>query len=191
MRVERARAGKAFELPAVEQARIDARGEILEARERPAPFALLDQRLHRLLADALQRAERVADRAVLDREMRVAGVDVGRQALDSAAAHVLDEDRELVGQRHVEAHRRGIEFGAVVRLQPGRLIGDQRVGGGVALVEAVAGELVDQVEQLVGLGRRDVVVRRAALDEGRALGVHLRLDLLAHRAAQQVRLPSE
>ena len=27
----------------------------------------------------------------------------------------------------------------------------------------------------------------AALDEGRALGVHLRLDLLAHRAPQQVR----
>ena len=29
-------------------------------------------------------------------------------------------------------------------------------------------------------------MRRAALDEGRALRVHLRLDLLAHRAAQQV-----
>ena len=77
---------------------------------------------------------------------------------------------ELVGQRHVEAHRRGVEFGAVVRLQPGRLIGDQRVGGGVALVEAVAGELVDQVEQLVGLGRRDLVVRRAALDEASRAG---------------------
>ena len=93
MRVERAGAGEAFELAAVEQPRVDARGEILEAGERPAPLALLDQRLHRLLADALERAERIADRAVLDGEMRVAGVDVGRQALDPAAAHVLDEHR--------------------------------------------------------------------------------------------------
>ena len=68
-RVERARAGEAFELAAVEQPRVDPRGEILEACERPAPLALGDQRLHRLLADALERAERIADRAVLDREM--------------------------------------------------------------------------------------------------------------------------
>ena len=116
----------------------------------------------------------------------MARVDVGRQAFDAAAAHVLDEHAELVGQRHVEAHRGGVEFGPVMRLQPGGLIGDQRVSGGVALVETVARELVDHVEQLVGLGRRDLVVRRAALDEDRALGIHLRLDLLAHRAAQQV-----
>ena len=108
----------------------------------------------------------------------------GRHSI--AAAHVLDEHRELVGERDIEAHRRGIEFGAVMRLQPGGLIGEQGVGRSVALVEAVAGELVDQVEQLVGLGCRDVVVRSAALDEGRALGVHLRLDLLAHRSPQQV-----
>ena len=119
--------------------------------------------------------------------MGVAGVDVGRQALDSAAPHVLDEQRQLVGLRHVEAHRGGVEFGAVMRLQPGGLVGDQRVAGGVALVEAVAGELVDRVEQLVGLGRGNVVVLRAALDKARTLRVHLRLDLLAHRPAQQGR----
>ena len=61
MRVERAGAGEALELAPVEQARVDARGEILEARERPSPLALLDQRLHRLLADALESAERIAD----------------------------------------------------------------------------------------------------------------------------------
>ena len=89
---------------------------------------------------------------------------------------------------HVEAHRRGVEFDRVVRLQPGGLVGDERVGGGVALVEAVARELVDQVEQLVGLGGRDGIDPRAALDEAGALGVHLRLDLLAHGAAQQIGL---
>ena len=60
-RVERARAGEAFELAPVEQARIDPRGEIVEAGERPVAFALVDQLLHRPLADALERAERVAD----------------------------------------------------------------------------------------------------------------------------------
>ena len=42
--VERAGAGEAFELAAVEQPRIDPRGEILEAGERPVAVALLDQR---------------------------------------------------------------------------------------------------------------------------------------------------
>ena len=110
----------------------------------------------------------------------------GRQST-LAAAHVLDEHAELVGQRHVEAHRRGEEFGGVMRLQPGGLVGDQRISGGVALVEAVAGELVDQVEQLVGLGRGDLVVVAQPSTKRGALRVHLRLDLLAHRAAQQVR----
>ena len=84
--------------------------------------------------------------------------------------------------KHIDAAKNSCR---VVRLQPGGLIGEQRIGGGVALVEAVAGELVDQVEQLVGLWRIDVVCR-ATLDEARALGVHFRLDLLAHGAAQQV-----
>ena len=75
-----------------------------------------------------------------------------------------------------------------MRLQPGGLVGDQRVSGGVALVEAVAGELVDQIEQLVRLVCGNPVHPRTALDEARALGVHLGLDLLAHRAAQQVGL---
>ena len=36
-------------------------------------------------------------------------------------------------------------------LQPRSLIRQQRIGGGVAFVEPVASELVDQVEQLVRL----------------------------------------
>ena len=151
--VEGARGGKAFDLAAVEQARIDAFGEIVQRLERPLRLALRDQRFHRLLADALERAQGVANLAVLDREGRLARVDAGRQALDLAPAHVLDEQGELVGQRDVEAHRRRVEFGPVMRLQPGRVIGDERVSGGVRLVEAVAGELVDQVEQLGRLGR--------------------------------------
>jgi hypothetical protein len=54
-----------------------------------------------------------------------------------------------------------------MRLQPGGVIGDQRVGGGVALVEAVAGELVDQVEQLVGLARLDVLAAQPSTKRAR------------------------
>src|SRR5687768_3347185 len=80
-RLQRAGAGEAFELAAVEQAGVDPAREILKAGKRAAAPTLRDQRFHRFLADALERAERVADLSVLDREMRLAGVDVGGQAL--------------------------------------------------------------------------------------------------------------
>jgi hypothetical protein len=57
----------------------------------------------------------------------------------------------------------------------------------MALVEAIARELVDQIEQLVRRLGVDVIMFAAALHEGIALRVHLGLDLLAHRAAQQIR----
>src|SRR3546814_7187142 len=47
-------------------------------------------------------------------------------------------------------------------------------------------ELVDQIEQFVGLVRGDIVGFGTAFDKDRALRVHLGLDLLAHRAAQQI-----
>ena len=189
-RIECAGRTQRLELPFVEQTRIDALCHIAQRREPPLGVPLGDQFLHRPLADALQRGERVANGVAvlvrLDREIGLARVDVGGQARHAQPAHVIDEHAQLVGQRHVEAHRRGVEFGRVMCLQPRGLIGEQRIGRRVALVEAVARELVDQVEQLVGLGRRDVVMLLAAGDEDRALLVHLRLDLLAHRAAQQV-----
>ena len=52
-------------------------------------------------------------------------------------------------------------------------------------VEAIARKFVDQVEQLVRLFCVDLV-GLAPLDEACALRVHFRLDLLAHRAAQQI-----
>src|SRR5690348_2916810 len=97
--VEGSSSGQTLELTPVEQPGVDARGEILEAAERTAAFALGDQLLHRLAADALERAQRIANGSIVHCEMRVACVDVGRQALDSAAPHVLDKHRQLVSQR--------------------------------------------------------------------------------------------
>jgi len=72
-----------------------------------------------------------------------------------------------------------------MRLQPRGLIADQRVGRGVRLVEAVAGEFFHQVEDGVGLGFLDAIGGRAGQESG-ALPGHLLDVLLAHRAAQQV-----
>ena len=53
-----------------------------------------------------------------------------------------------------ERQHRGHELGRIVRLQPRGLVRDQRVRGRVRLVEAVAGELLHQVEDRVGLVAR-------------------------------------
>ena len=59
--VESAGGGKTFDLPPVEQPRIDPLGEIVERLERAFRLALLNQGLHSLLADALQRAQSVTN----------------------------------------------------------------------------------------------------------------------------------
>ena len=64
--------------------------------------------------------------------------------------------------------------------------GDQRVGGGVRLVEAVIGELRHQVEHLDGLRlRRCRAPSRRSMKISRCASIS-DADLLAHRAAQQV-----
>ena len=73
--------------------------------------------------------------------------------------------------------------------QIGRLVSDQGIGGGMALVEAIAGESGDLVENLRRLATVNAVIR-GALHKGIALGVHLGLDLLTHRPAQHIR-PAE
>ena len=71
-----------------------------------------------------------------DDEAVVGGVDVGRQHLDPHLLAAVDEERDLVlGRHHRGDHRRHV-LGRVVRLQVGGAVGDQRVAGGVGLVEA-------------------------------------------------------
>src|SRR5665811_1905485 len=94
---------------------------------------------------------------------------------------------ELVGIAHVERHRRRQELDREIRLHIGGLVGDQRVSRGVALVEAVFGEALEQIEDGVGLVALDVIFYRT-LDEIVALRLHLLANFLAHGAAQQIGL---
>ena len=98
----------------------------------------------------------------------------------------LDQDRELRGVAQIVGHHRREELDRIVRLQPRRLIRDNRVGGGVRFVEAVAREFFEQVEDFVRLALGDVVLLATTLHEGLALLLHLLDLLLAHRAAQQI-----
>ena len=148
--VERARLDQRLEQAAVEDAAAGARGEVEDVGERAAGGALGDQRIDRLDADAADRGQRIADRAavraVLDGELGAAVVDVGRPELDADPRDLLAVEVELVLIGAVHRHRRGEELDRVVGLEIGGLVGEQRVGGGVRLVEAVAGELRDLLE---------------------------------------------
>ena len=158
-----------------------------EAAEAPHPVPRVEHHLDRPLPHPLDRAEAEADRLPHDGERVIALVDVGRQHADAhvaALAEVLG-DGVRGGELGVE-HRRHEGHG-VVRLQIRRLVGQHGVGDAVALVEAVAGEGLDVVPQLLGL-----LPRHPALDRPRGeLLLHLGHDvdlLLAHGLAQHVRL---
>ncbi len=178
-----------FELPLVEGFGIDPPGEIEQVLEATIGLALAHDRLHRLRPDAFHGGKGVADRGagfgLLDGELDPGAVDVGRQQLDLEAVELLAEDVELVGIAEIEGHRRGKELDRIVRLEIGGLEGDQRIGRGVALVEAVAGEFRHLIEDMIGDALADAALRRA-IDERLALRVHLGLDLLAHGTAQQI-----
>ena len=89
-------------------------------------------------------------------------IDRGRLDLDAEPLGLGAEFGELVGVADVERHRGGQELDRIVRLHIGGLIGDQRVGRRVALVEAVIGKSRQQLENRLGLAGID-----AALDARR------------------------
>jgi hypothetical protein len=79
-------------------------------------------------------------------------VDLRRQRLDAPRFALGDDAHDLVDLVAVGRHQRAQELDREVRLQVGRLVRDERVRRAVALVEAVAREVLEQVEDLLGLG---------------------------------------
>ena len=73
-----------------------------------------------------------------------------------------------------------------MRLQVGRLVGDERVSRGVRFVEPVARELFHEIEELLRFGRRHAVPARAS-QKFLAHRHHVLVFLLAHGAPQDVR----
>ena len=66
-----------------------------------------------------------------------------------------------------------------------RLIGNERIGGGMGLIEAVASKLINLIKNLGRLAFRHALIH-GTYDEGLALLVHLGLDFFSHCAAQYI-----
>ncbi len=79
---------------------------------------------------------------------------------DAEAGAFLAEEIELVGIADLEAHQRGHELDRMVGLEIGGLIGDERIGRGVRLVEAVAREFRHLFEDVLGDARTDAARHR-------------------------------
>ena len=163
--VERAGGGEAFQHAFVDGARIDAAGEVGNVLERLV-VARGENAVDRLAADAAQRRERIVNGAALDVELDAGAVDRRRLDLDAEPLGLGAEFGELVGVAHVERHRGGEELDRIIRLHVGGLIGDQRIGRGVALVEAVIGEALQQFEDRLRLARLDAAGDRAGDETG-------------------------
>ena len=97
------------------------------------------------------------------REMDLALVHVRAEDLDAERARLVDVLAQLGGVRHVVRHHRAEKFDGIIGLQVGGLIRDDGVGGGVGFVETVAGEFFQQIENLVRLGRGNVVLLMRSL----------------------------
>ena len=180
----------------VEHVEVDAPAEVVERHERPglrSPIADGDDRVDRALADVLDRRQAEADRLGraggigLDREEGQRLLHVRRTHLDPQPAALGDDRGDLLGALAEAVHDRGHELDRVVRLQVGRLVGDEPVAGGVGLVEAVSGEGLELGEDLVDDVRRDALLLRAGLELRLVLAEDVLL-LLADRVAEVVRL---
>jgi hypothetical protein len=187
-RVERAAADQRFDRAAIDDALVDAPAEIAQVAERAAGGAGGDDRLDRLGARALDSAEAVADALRVDRlEAVVRCVDVGWDDREAVGNRVVAQRPNLVGVVHHQREVRRHERRGMMRLEVGGLVGDERISCRMRLVEAVAGELLHEVEERGRLRAADAVAL-CARDEDVAVLRHLFLVLLAHRAAQEIRL---
>ncbi len=185
--IERAGGGERLQRALVDQTRVYGAGERRNVAEGPALGSLGTDMIDCLTPDITQRGKRIADGAVAREEACLREVHRWRLDANPHAPGFLGEAVELVGVADVERHGGRQELDRVVGLEIRGLIGDQRICGSVRLVEAVAREFGDQLEDELGAAAIHTLAN-GALDEAVPLLRHLLLDLLAHGAAEQIGL---
>ena len=111
--------------------------EVPQVLERSTLFAGALDRFHGLIADALDRVQPEPDVAIDDDELVLGHIYVRRQDGDPHLLGLGDEERHLVLGVHHRGDQRRHVLSGVVRFEPRGSVGDQRVAGGVRLVEAV------------------------------------------------------
>jgi hypothetical protein len=157
------------------------------SRNGPCALALAHDVVHRAVADVLHAVETEAHDRTVGREVAVGRVDVRRQHLDAHVARVGDVLGDLVAVAAFDREEGGGERDRVVRLEVRGLERDHPVRRGMGLVEAVVRELLEQVEDPVGLDLGHPARARTRLED-RPVAVHLGDLLLAHHAPQDVGL---
>ena len=184
-RIDGAGLDEAFKDALVQETGFDALAEFIERFE----FALADagfaDGFGGVFANVLDGRETKANGIADGREIEVALIHVGGKDGDAHAAGFVDVLDDFFRVAGFGGEQRGHEFDGIVRFQIGGLIGEQRVGAGVRLIEAVAGEFFHQVEDAHGFLFGDFVFLAAGQEFG-ALRGHLFFFLLAHGAAEQV-----
>ena len=185
-RVERTALDERLERAPVDRLRVDALGEVEDRLERPALAARAHDRPRGRLAHVLHGVEPEADLTLDDREVGLREVHVRRQHLDPHLAARVDVQRDAVLRVHDRGDERGHVLVRVVRLEPGGAVRDERVAGGVRLVEGVVLRGLHVLPELLrDRGRH--VVRGAALEELVLEGRHERVDLLPDRLPAESR----
>ena len=145
-----------------------------------------NNRFNRTTPGALYCAQSIADGACIGRIKTIRSeIDIGREECETDGACIIGNELHLVGEIHDAAHVGCHEFRREVRLQISRLVGDQRVGSRVRLVEAVAGKLLHEIEQLIRNTPGDALINSTFSKDAAMLGHFLGL-LFTHRATQQI-----
>ena len=119
------------------------------------------------------------------REVHVARICIRRKDGDAHAARFVNILYDFFRVSGFRSQQRGHKFHGIVRLEPGGLISQERIGAGVGFVESVAGKLGHEIENAFGLFRRNFM-GGAAGEEFLALRGHLVAILFAHGAAQDI-----
>jgi hypothetical protein len=134
----------------------------------PSAWRAVDDRLDGALSDVLDREEPEADGVAFDREFDERTVDVGRPNFDPEPAAFGHGGGDLFFVVPEGGQHRSHVFDGVVRLQVRGLVSDQAVAGGVGLVEAVALERLEGIEDGVDDLRRHASLGSLADELARA-----------------------
>ena len=171
--------------PLVEHGDIDPIDEVLEAGKRSVLGAFRQDEFDNALADVANGRQPERDLAIDGCKVELGAVDVGHQDPNPHRAAFVQVQGGAVLVTLDRGEQRRHVLGRVVRLEPCGLVGHKPVRRRVRSVEAVAGEVLDEAEQLLG-ERFVVAVGETAGDELLLLLAHDGRDLLAHRLAQHV-----
>ena len=182
--VESARLDQGLHAALVDTGAVDAHTKIKQTGEVSSRLPRRHDGLDGLLAGATHRPQAITDHGVGDRLKPVpTAVDVRWLKGQSHFDGVFKQHFELVGVVHLHRHVGAEKLHRVVHLEPGRVIGQQRISSGMRLVEAVSRKALHQVENFIRFGLSDAVFGRTV---GKNLAVlrHLFGFFLAHGTAQ-------